>query len=94
MASSASVYANVTYRTLTWAEARLLSRAHPRSRTPAYAAPLDAPATGSTTNINVGDERFGSAGVIRNNRLWTCRNVGVNSSGGSSRADRTGCEWL
>ena len=45
------------------------------------------------TNINTGDHRL-LMSVIRNNRLWTSRNVGLNNAGTAAGADRTGCEWF
>jgi len=94
VASSDSVYANLKYRRLTWSGGvPSLDGSSGTITTPAFDYPINAPANGSSTDINVGDMRAQMA-VIRNNRLWTCRNVGVNSSGGSSSADRTGCEWF
>ncbi len=91
---SSTVYADVLYRTLNWATgAPALSGPSTVVSTPAYGAPINAPANGSTTNIDVGDDRLLSA-MIRNNRLWTCRHVGVNSNGGDTNPTRTGCEWL
>ncbi len=60
---------------------------------PAFADPPSAPARGSTTNIDAGDMRMHSA-IKRNGKLWTCRTVGVNSTGGSTGADRTAVEWI
>jgi Concanavalin A-like lectin/glucanases superfamily/Putative binding domain, N-terminal len=90
-------YANVTCRTLTWSGT-------PGSRTPSLSStallstpgfgyPFDVPAQGSSVNINVIDFRLMMA-TIRSNQLWTCRSVGVDSSGGNSSDDRTACEWL
>ncbi len=93
VASSTTAYGNLNYRTLAWIGGAPSLSATSVLITPAYGAPLDAPALGSSTNISVGDDRVMCA-VIRNSRLWTSRNVGVNSSGGSSRPNRTGCEWL
>ncbi|MGV3723268.1 MAG: hypothetical protein ACO1SX_20400, partial [Actinomycetota bacterium] len=53
----------------------------------------NAPALSSSTAINTGDIRVQSA-TIRNNRLWTARNVAVNSVGTSPNADRVACEWF
>jgi len=94
IASSAAVYANLKYRRLTWSGGvPSLDGSSGTITTPAFDYPINAPANGSSTDIHAGDMRAQMA-VIRNNRLWTCRNVGVNSSGGSSSADRTGCEWF
>lgn len=93
VASSTTVFGNVNYRAVTWIAGVPSFGASGVVTTPQYDAPLNAPASGSTTPINVGDDRLQKA-VIRNNRLWTCRNVGVNSTGGTAGSDRTGIEWL
>jgi hypothetical protein len=93
VASSATEPANVTYRTLSWSGGVPTLSGTGTVTTPSYAGPFNAPASGSSVNISVGDDRLGAA-VIRNNRLWTSRNVGVNSAGGNVNADRTACEWL
>lgn len=96
VSSSNSVYGNVEYRTLTWNSAvppvPTLSSTGTVT-TPLYGGPLNAFANGSSPKIDVGDDRLLMA-VIRNQRLWTTRNVGVNASGGASSANRTGAEWL
>ncbi len=93
VAASNVANANIHYRTLTWIGGTpVLSGASSILTTPAYGPPINAPAMGSTTNINVTDDRIQMA-VIRNNRLWTCRHIGVNSGGGATSPDRTGCEW-
>ncbi len=61
--------------------------------TAAYAAPVSAPALGSTTNIDTGDDRF-SVAHARSSVAWLAHNVGVNSTGGATGADRTGVEWI
>ena len=93
VSSSATVYANVVYRTLTWSGGVPALTASTSITTTAFSAPRDAPASGSTTNVDVGDDRLLMA-VIRNNRLWTCRNVGLNRNGGASNPNRTGCGWM
>ena len=95
VSSSTTVYANVNYRRLTWSGGTpSLDSSSSAATTPAYGGdPLNAPALGSTTAINVGDDRLQMA-VIRGTNLWTCRAVGLDSSGGSGTATRTGCEWL
>ncbi|TFH27843.1 MAG: hypothetical protein E4H00_09190, partial [Myxococcales bacterium] len=94
VASSSSVYANLNYRRLIWSGGvPSLDDSASAMTTPDFSAVLNAPALGSGVAINNGDMRLQMA-TIRNNRLWTCRNVGLNSSGGASGADRTGCEWL
>jgi hypothetical protein len=94
VASSTLVYGDVTYRTLTWDVNGVPTLSDTSTvTTPGYGPPLNAPARGSSTAIEVGDDRIQMA-LIRSRRLWTCRTVGVNSAGGSDSADRTGCEWL
>lgn len=93
VASSTTALANVNYRTLTWIGGSPSLSGTAVLTTPAYGTPLDAPASGSSTNINIGDDRM-SPCVIRGSRLWVGRNVGLNSSGGTSHPNRTGCEWL
>ncbi|MCX6553370.1 MAG: hypothetical protein NTY02_20585, partial [Acidobacteria bacterium] len=81
------------YCTLTWSGGVPTLSSVSEVPTPAYAAPLDAPASGSAVPIDVGTDRLLQA-VVRGGKLWTTRNVGVNSTGGSAAADRTGCEWI
>jgi hypothetical protein len=92
ISSSATLRANVHYRALSWAAGTPALSGTTVLSTPVFGWPLNAPAQGSV-NIDVSDDQL-SAAVVRNGRLWTCRNVGVNSTGGSSNPDRTGCEWL
>ena len=97
VSSSATTFGGVSYRTVTWSGLGVptLAAASTTVTTPTYGPPPAAPANGSIHNIDNGDDRILMA-MIRNKQLWTCRNVGVNSSGtGSiSSADRTACEWL
>ncbi|MBI2928793.1 MAG: hypothetical protein HYY24_24280 [Verrucomicrobia bacterium] len=94
VSSSHTVFGDVHYRRLTWSGGTpTLDTSSAILSTPGYGDPLNAPASGSLTAINVGDDRLQMA-VIRDGALWTCRHVGLNSSGGASSADRTGCEWL
>jgi hypothetical protein len=94
VSSSHLAFANVHYRRLTWSGGTpTLDASRTLLSTPAYGSPQNAPASGSATAINVGDDRLMMA-VIRNGSLWTCRHVGVNSSGGATGANRTGREWL
>jgi hypothetical protein len=93
VASSTTAFGNVNYRTLAWIGGAPSISGTAVLTTPAYGATLEAPASGSSTNIDVGDDRM-SPCVIRGSRLWVSRNVGLNSSGGASRPNRTGCEWL
>lgn len=92
VSSAPSTNANVNYRSLTWnGGSPSLSNAASIS-TPAYAQPVNAPASGSAA-INLTDGRLLTA-VVRGGSLWTTRHVGLNGSGGSASADRTGCEWF
>ena len=93
VASSSSVYADVHYRTLTWSGGTPTLSGTTVLSTPSFATTSNAPALSSTTPINTGDQRLQMA-VIRDGLLWTARAVGLNSTGGSTGADRTGCEWL
>ncbi len=52
-----------------------------------------APAAGSSLPLDIGDFRLQQV-VVRNNRLWTCRNVGVDASGGATANNRCAAEWL
>ncbi|MBI2843029.1 MAG: hypothetical protein HYX78_06475 [Armatimonadetes bacterium] len=93
--NSSTAFADIQYRTITWSGGTPTLSAMSTLSTSAFgSAKFTAPASGSTTEIEIfGGHRLQTA-VIRNNRLWTCRDVGVNSSGGASGADRNGCEWL
>ncbi|HSH15282.1 MAG TPA: DUF11 domain-containing protein, partial [Verrucomicrobiae bacterium] len=85
---------DIYYRKLTWSGGvPSLDGSAASINSSSIADPILAPASGSTTDVSVGDVRLLMA-VIRDQRLWTSRNVGVNSSGTSSSADRTGCEWF
>ncbi|MCX7003637.1 MAG: hypothetical protein NTV22_10260 [bacterium] len=94
VAASASVYANIQYRRVTWSGGvPTLDGVSSTLTTPSFGVQPDAPASGSTTAVDTGDMRLQNT-VIRNNRLWTCRCIGVNSSGGATSADRAAAEWL
>jgi len=94
VAASPSSYANIRYRRLTWSGGvPALDGASSTLTTPAFGMPPNAPASGSTTAVDTGDMRLQNT-MIRNNRLWTCRCVGVNSSGGAASVDRAAAEWL
>jgi hypothetical protein len=94
VASSTSVNGNVNYRTLTWSGGTPSLSATKIVSTPAYGGqPPNAPALGSTTALDTGDDRLLPA-VIRNHQLWVARNVGVDANGGASNASRTGIDWL
>jgi len=93
VASSAFVLADVFYRSLTWSGGVPTLSALSTLATPAFAAPINAPASGSGTPINVGDMRLQMA-IVRNGALWTARTIGCNSAGTDAGADRDGCEWF
>ena len=84
---------SLVHRKLVWSNGNAsLTNVSAVLNTPAAALQLpDAPASGSA--LNTGDARLQSA-TIRNERLWTCRTVAVNSAGTTSGADRTACEWF
>jgi len=87
-------FSNVSYRYVTWSGGTPSFSARGDVITPNLGAVVNAPALGSSVPIDVSDHRLLMA-VIRNNRLWTCRNVGLDSAGGSSGTiDRTGVEWM
>lgn len=94
VAASDSALANIHYRTLMWVAGAPVLSGNSILSTAAYGDPalMDAPANGSAVPIETGDDRMQTA-VIRNNRLWTCRTVGLNGSGGASPVTRTGAEW-
>lgn len=95
VASSSTVFGNLNYRRLTWSGTTpTLDGTSSVVTTPGFGGqPLNAPASGSTTSINVGDVRVQMA-TIRANSLWTCRQLGLDASGGTGAPTRTGCEWL
>jgi hypothetical protein len=93
VSSSTVRFSDVLFRRLTWSGGQPTLSSTVTVSTSSYGPPINAPASGSTTPLDVGDDRVMMA-VVRNNRLWTCRVVGVNSQGTSSGADRTGCEWF
>lgn len=86
---------NVRTRSLTWGGSpRVPTLSDVREvGTPLYVLPPEAAASGSGTRIDTGDDRLMMA-VIRSNRLWTCRTVGVDSGGGGLLADRSAVEWM
>lgn len=88
----ATAFANIVFRKITWNGTTPTLSAPSTVATPVFADCVNAPAQGSNIPINTGDPRLQMA-VVRKNRLWTARNVGVNSSGGASNPDRTGFEW-
>lgn len=93
VSSSTTVFGNVNYRTITWNGTTPGITATSVAATPGYNdIPLITP-SGSSLALETGDDRLMMA-VIRGGQLWTCRHLGVNSSGNSGSADRTACEWL
>jgi hypothetical protein len=94
VAANDQVYANLNYRKLTWnAGTPTLDPSSTVLTTPAFTAPIDVPSLNASLDADVGDMRVMMA-VIRNSRLWCCRHVAVNSTGGSTSADRTACEFF
>lgn len=61
--------------------------------TPTFGFPPNPPVQGSSVNLDVTDFRLQNS-VIRNQRLWTCRTIGVNAAGGPGGADRSAVEFL
>jgi hypothetical protein len=94
VASSASVSANVAYRTLTWNNGTPTLSGTKTLTTAAYGGgPPSAPASGSSTPIDTGDDRM-QAVLIRNHQLWTSRTIGVDAGGGSTNTSRAAVEWF
>jgi hypothetical protein len=92
VASSNSVWGNINWAKVTWSGTTPSLSGTSAVSTATIAQPPAAPSSGSGTPIDSGDIRLQGA-MIRNNRLWTCRTVGVNSTGTSTNATRSGCEW-
>jgi hypothetical protein len=93
VSSSVTSNSNVNYRTLTWSGGVPTLSATQVVTTPDYGNPINAPAQGSTTPLNVVDDRLNMS-VIRDGHLWTVRNVGMNATGGAIGSNRTGVEWV
>ncbi len=93
VSSSTTVFGNVNYRKVTWSGSTPTLSSTSVVTTSAYANPINALASGSTTNVNVGDDRLQMA-LVRDGHLWTTRQVGVNSSGTNTSANRTAVEWI
>lgn len=89
VSSSATVFSNVNYRKVTWSGGVPSISATTVVTTPDYQSVINAPALGSTTNINNGDDRIQMA-VVQDGKLWTTRMVGITPTGGK----RTAVEWL
>ncbi|MFO0910376.1 MAG: hypothetical protein U0794_18860 [Isosphaeraceae bacterium] len=94
LGSSTTLFANVTYRSVTWSGATPTIAASTSTLvTPVYGAVRNAPTSGSTTAINAGDDRIQQV-IERNGSVYATRNVGLNSAGGGTSTTRTGVEWL
>ncbi|MCX6360543.1 MAG: hypothetical protein NT029_12075 [Armatimonadetes bacterium] len=94
-ASSTATYGNFTVRSLTWSGGSPTLGDMVTVSTPTYGAAAQqfAPALGSTHPIYTGDDRIQSA-TLHRDRLWACRSVSLNVSGGGDHSDRLGVEWL
>ncbi|HVR35143.1 MAG TPA: hypothetical protein VMS21_04760, partial [Methylomirabilota bacterium] len=91
---AASASGRIYYRTLTWSgDTPILDSSSEFLNSPEVGTLPDAPASGSDTDVDTGDKRLLMA-AIRNNRLWTCRTIGVDSDGDGGNPDRTACEWF
>ncbi len=90
--SPESTSAGVIFRRITWSGASPTLGGAVAVTTPAFGPTTLAKAKGSTTDVDAGDERM-QMGVRRGNRIWLCRNVGVNASGGAG-STRTAAEWM
>ncbi|NUQ70429.1 MAG: Ig-like domain repeat protein, partial [Chthonomonadales bacterium] len=91
--ANAYAYDNVNVASITWPVSGAPSISSVDSlSTPAFAQPPSAPAKGSTINIDTGDMRMQPA-MIRGNRLYAARHIGVNGTGGATGADRCAVEW-
>jgi hypothetical protein len=95
VASSTTVYGNVHYRRVSWSGSTpTIDGTTQVLTTPTYGDVKNVTPSGSGTALECGDDRVLQA-VIRNNRLWIARNVGVSASGtGAGTIDRTACEWI
>ena len=92
--SSYSTLGSVRYLAVNWNSSVPSLTVPSTLETGDYGLVLAAPAKGElAAEVNAGDDRL-QGSMIRNGRLWTCRSVGVNASGGEAGANRTGCEWL
>jgi Bacterial Ig-like domain (group 3) len=92
VASSTVVPANVEVRTLTWYRGVPTLSNTQTVLTPSYGNVFPAPSPGAES-IDTDDDRLLMA-IIRDNRLFTTRNVGVNSAGTQAHADRDAAEYL
>lgn len=90
--------AGLVVRTLTWSgSVPTLSGASQLIPLENIGNPVPAPSSGATTPIDTVSIRA-QCTVVRNNQLWTARNVGLNSAGSANNSatdvDRTGVEWV
>jgi hypothetical protein len=92
VSSSTFAFANVEYKTLTWKNNTPTLSSTGTVGTPLYSPGLDAPALGGL-GLDTGDDRL-LMSVIRNNRLYTARTVGVGSIGNGSGDDRDAAEFV
>jgi hypothetical protein len=92
VASSTTVAANVEARALTWHKGVPTLSNTQTVFTPSYGPVFLAPSPGAE-GIETDDDRLLMA-VIRDDRLFTSRNVGVNSAGTQKHADRDAAEYL
>jgi hypothetical protein len=92
VASSTAAPANVEVRTLTWHKGVPTLSNTQTVLSPSYGNVLLAPSPGAE-GIDTDDDRLLMA-IIRDNRLYTTRNVGVNSAGTQAHADRDAAEYL
>jgi hypothetical protein len=83
----------VRYQTMTWSNGTPSLSGPTDVSIQSFANPVPVPASGSSVPVDGGDTRLQMA-VIRGGHLWTCRTVGVNSTGSSSGTDRCGVSWL
>lgn len=95
VSSSTTAFGNVNYRTVTWSGGvPSISASASALSTPSYAnLGPDAPSSGAALAADTGDDRLKMA-MLRGNRLWAARNIGVDSSGAGVTADRCAAEWL
>lgn len=94
VASSSSFLSDMRISHLTWPSsgAPTLSSVITLSL-PSFDWPPNALQKGTSTNVDVGDMRMQPA-LVRNNRLYAVRTIGVNGTGGASGADRAAVEWV
>ena len=87
---------DVIYATLTWNAGTPTLSSWTTLSTAAFGSvvtSIPSKGTSAVSLIQGFPMRF-SATAIRNSQLWTCRTIGVNSTGGVTGADRNACEWF